>query len=341
MEPMKMISVAFFCCAGVLSAQETLKNYAGKIPLNIGTCVDSNFYQNTQTYSNIVKREFNTVACENEMKPASLQPTQGTFSFTLADKIVAFAQQNNMKIRGHTLVWHNQNPNWLAKGSWTRATLLAVMKAHINGVLGHYKGKIIEWDVVNEAFDDSGAGARRNTFWQNIIGNDYIDSAFTYAYQADPAALLFYNDYSTCTINAKSTAEKLGIKVQEIKSSDEQDYKNSFEVKLNTSKEPVNVMGSIFGKKDPRVIGLNGFNIDFVPTGNMLVCGNKDRPGLIGKIGTLLGENKVNIAHMTWARLRPEGEAITVLNTDQQVGPDVLAKMEAIEDIHWVKPVIL
>ena len=206
MQPMRMIRVAFFCCAGVLSAQETLKNYADKIPLNIGTCVDSNFYQNNQTYSNVVKREFNTVVCENEMKPASLQPTQGVFTFTIADKIVAFAQQNNMKIRGHTLVWHNQNPNWLAKGSWTRQTLLAAMKAHINGVLSHFKGKIIEWDVVNEAFDDNGAGALRSTFWQNIIGSDYIDSAFTYAHQADPAALLFYNDYSTCTINAKSTA---------------------------------------------------------------------------------------------------------------------------------------
>jgi endo-1,4-beta-xylanase len=200
-----MVAV-FFCCTGSLWAQETLKTYADKIPLNIGTCVGSAFDSNDQTYINALKREFNTVVCENAMKPYSLQPSQGSFSFTNADKLVAFAQQNNMKIRGHTLVWHNQNPNWLSKGSWTRATLLAAMKAHINGVLSHFKGKIIEWDVVNEAFDDSGAGARRTSFWQNTIGNDYIDSAFVYAHQADPAALLFYNDYSTCTMNTKSTA---------------------------------------------------------------------------------------------------------------------------------------
>ena len=206
MKTIRMITIAVFFCAGTLFAQETLKNYADKIPLNIGTCVDSNFYQNNQAYITVLKREFNTVVCQNEMKAASLQPTQGTFTFTTPDKLVAFAQQNNMKIRGHVLVWYSQNPNWLANGNWTRTTLLAAMKAHISGVLGHYKGQIFEWDVVNEAFDDNGAGARRSCFWQNIIGNDYVDSAFTYAHQADPAALLFYNDYATCTINAKSTA---------------------------------------------------------------------------------------------------------------------------------------
>jgi Beta-1,4-xylanase len=205
MKKIILLSAALFCTAA-LYAQETLKNYANKIPMNIGTCVGTAFYDNDQTYINTLTREFNTVVCENEMKAGSVEPTQGTFTFTNADKLVAFAQQNNMKIRGHTLVWYNQNPTWLSKGTWTRATLLAAMKAHISGVVGHFKGKILEWDVVNEAFDDNGAGARRTSFWQTTIGNDYIDSAFTYAHQADPAALLFYNDYATCTINAKSTA---------------------------------------------------------------------------------------------------------------------------------------
>jgi endo-1,4-beta-xylanase len=206
MKTIRITGMAVSICFAALYAQETLKNYADKIPLNIGTCVGAAFIQNDQTYINTLKREFNTVVCENDMKAGALQPAQGAFNFTNADKLVAFARQNNMKIRGHTLVWHNQNPNWLSKGSWTRATLLAAMKAHINGVLNHFKGQIIEWDVVNEAFDDNNAGARRSSFWQNTIGNDFIDSAFTYAHQADPAALLFYNDYATCTVNAKSTA---------------------------------------------------------------------------------------------------------------------------------------
>ena len=150
--------MAVFFWAGPLFAQDTLKNYANKIPMNIGACVDSNFYQNNQAYITVLNREFNTVVCQNEMKADALEPTQGVFTFTTADKLVAYAQQNNMKIRGHTLVWYNQNPSWLANGNWTRTTLLAAMKEHISGVLGHYKGKIFEWDVVNEAFDDSGAG---------------------------------------------------------------------------------------------------------------------------------------------------------------------------------------
>ncbi|MBN2037027.1 MAG: endo-1,4-beta-xylanase [Chitinispirillaceae bacterium] len=186
-----------------INGQETLKRYADQHVLNIGVAVGTAFYNNEQAYVDVLKREFNTVVCENEMKPNAMQPTQGTFRFTTADRLVSFAQQNNMKIRGHTLVWHNQNPSWLSNGNWTRQTLLAAMKAHINGVLAHYKGKIYEWDVVNEAFDGANL---RSSFWKNVIGEDYIDSAFVYAHRADPEALLFYNDYSTSTVNAKSTA---------------------------------------------------------------------------------------------------------------------------------------
>nr|MCU0609371.1 endo-1,4-beta-xylanase [Chitinispirillaceae bacterium] len=200
------ILLAGLCCCNFLFAQETLKTHADRLGLNFGTCVGTAFNANEQAYVDILKREFNTVVCENAMKADATEPRQGTFSFTNADKLVAFAQQNSMKIRGHTLVWHNQNPSWLANGTWTRQTLLAAMKAHINGVAGHYRGNIFEWDVVNEAFDDAGAGAMRNSFWRKTIGPDFIDSAFVYAHAADPSALLYYNDYSTITVNAKSTA---------------------------------------------------------------------------------------------------------------------------------------
>ncbi len=199
----KTILLAGLCCGNFLFAQETLKKHADRLGLNFGTCVGTAFYNNEQAYIDVLKREFNTVVCENAMKPDATQPSQGTFRFTNADKLVAFAQQNNMKIRGHTLVWHNQNPSWLANGTWTRQTLLAAMKAHINGVAGHYKGEVFEWDVVNEAFD---GGVLRNSFWKETIGTDFIDSAFVYAHAADPDALLYYNDYSTITVNAKSTA---------------------------------------------------------------------------------------------------------------------------------------
>jgi endo-1,4-beta-xylanase len=122
---------------------------------------------------------------------------------------VEFAQKHNMKVRGHTLVWHAQNPSWLSGGDWTREELLEQMEAHITGVVAHFKGKVFEWDVVNEAFSDrpsNGVNPLRGSFWQRTIGDDFLDSAFTYAHRADPDAILFYNDYSTSNVNSKSTS---------------------------------------------------------------------------------------------------------------------------------------
>jgi endo-1,4-beta-xylanase len=187
-------------------AQESLRKYADKLGIDLGVAVGTAFYNNESGYISVLGKEFNAVVCENEMKAQNTQPSKGAFSFSTADKLVAYAEKNGMKVRGHCFVWHNQNPGWLSGGSWSRETLLAAMKAHITGVATHYKGKIFEWDVVNEAFADGGGGGYRGSFWKNTIGEDFIDSAFSYAHQADPEALLFYNDYSTSTINAKSTA---------------------------------------------------------------------------------------------------------------------------------------
>lgn len=194
----------------VVNGQETLRSYADKIGLNIGTCTFSSAYRTDQTYSNVLKRDFNTIVAENEMKASSLQPTRGQFSFSKADDMVKFAEENNMKVRGHVLVWHAQNPSFLQSGTWTKQTLLVAMKEHINGVLGHFKAKnktVFEWDVVNEAFHNDGTnGTLRSSFWKNTIGEDFIDSAFTYAHRADPNVLLYYNDYNTSNVNTKSTA---------------------------------------------------------------------------------------------------------------------------------------
>ena len=188
------------------SEQQRFHWLADQINLNIGTTVGSAFYQNEQMYKDVFSREFNTVVCENEMKPYSLQPQQGNFDFTTPDKLVDFAESNNMRIRGHTLIWHSQNPSWLENGNWSRSELLAIMKEHITQIMSHYKGKIFEWDVANECITDGSNNTLRDSFWQKTIGNDYLDSAFTYARQADPDALLFYNDYSTETKNSKSDA---------------------------------------------------------------------------------------------------------------------------------------
>ena len=154
---------------------------------------------------------------------------------------------------------------------------------------------------------------------------------------------LFARGYSEVVnlINAKSTAKKLGIKVNEIKSSDEKNFKSVIEVKLNTSAGLFSAQGTIFGKNNLRIVNFKGYELDFDPDGYLLICGSKDRPGLIGEIGTVLSKNSINIGHMSWVRLSAHGDAIVVLNTDEKVGKDIIAEVDKINDIRWAKSIEL
>ncbi|NLL06241.1 MAG: carbohydrate-binding protein, partial [Clostridiaceae bacterium] len=173
--------------------------------ITFGTCVNTPWFSNQtdSTYNNILKNEFAMVVAENEMKVDAIQPSQNNFNFRNGDKLVDFAMSNNMTVRGHTLVWHAQIPSFMQNWNGNRDGLISVMNNHINTTMQHYKGKVAEWDVVNEACDDSGNGLRRSV-WTNKIGNDFIDIAFQTARKADPSALLFYNDYNIEDMGAKS-----------------------------------------------------------------------------------------------------------------------------------------
>ncbi|XEC93964.1 endo-1,4-beta-xylanase [Paenibacillus tarimensis] len=142
---------------------------------------------------------FNSVTAENEMKFISLHPEEDRYSFEDADRIAAFARNHGMKLRGHTLVWHNQTSDWLfqdKEGVVDKRTLLARMKFHIDTVVKRYKHDIYCWDVVNEAVADEGPNLLRASKWLDIAGEEFIACAFEYAHEADPQALLFYNDYN-------------------------------------------------------------------------------------------------------------------------------------------------
>jgi len=143
-------------------------------------------------------KNFNSITAENEMKWERIHPAPGVYSFAKADSIAEFAQKNNLVLIGHVLVWHSQTPDWVFRDSvgntLKRDALLARMKDHIFTVVGHFKGKVKGWDVVNEAIDDN--GAMRKSLWYQIIGEDYIQKAFEYAHEADPDAELYYNDYN-------------------------------------------------------------------------------------------------------------------------------------------------
>ncbi|WP_410571180.1 endo-1,4-beta-xylanase [Amycolatopsis sp. cmx-4-61] len=161
----------------------------------------ANSHLGESAYTATLDREFTGVTPENEMKWDATEPSRGSFRFTGGDAIVSHAQSHGQKVRGHTLVWHAQLPGWVS-GIGSGSDLLAAMRNHINGVAGHYRGKIAYWDVVNEAFNED--GTRRASVFQQRIGNSYLEEAFRAARAADGSAKLCYNDYNTDNENAKS-----------------------------------------------------------------------------------------------------------------------------------------
>jgi endo-1,4-beta-xylanase len=154
-----------------------------------------------------IAHHFNMLVAENVMKPEALAPKrEGEYDFAAADALVNFALAHGMKVRGHTLMWHRQMPPWFFKdgtGTVSRSVLVARVERYIADVVGHFKGRVFAWDVLNEAVavDEPGAEADENGLrlgdLRKIIGPEYIEIVFRAAARADPSALLFYNDYET------------------------------------------------------------------------------------------------------------------------------------------------
>jgi endo-1,4-beta-xylanase len=174
-----------------------IKDAAAKVYMNFGAATDR-----PSSFSSILKTDFNMLVCENAMKWDGTEPSQGKFNYNGGDVVVKFADSNNMRVRGHTFVWTPQTPQWVQ--SLSRQDMLAAMKNHILNVGAHWKGKILEWDVVNEMIADGG-NSLKSTYWRQKIGDDFIDSAFVYAHQADPGAYLYLNDYGAEGMNTKAS----------------------------------------------------------------------------------------------------------------------------------------
>jgi len=172
-------------------------------------------FMNDSLVVDLLKTHFNILTPENQGKWGPIHPQPDKWNFKPMDDLVAFADSNNMQVIGHTLVWHSQTPNWVFedenKQPLSREQLLLRMQEHINTVMGRYKGKILGYDVVNEAVLDGDASEEilRNSKWRQIIGDDYLLQAFTFAKQADPDAQLYYNDYDMCDPVKRDRAVKL------------------------------------------------------------------------------------------------------------------------------------
>jgi endo-1,4-beta-xylanase len=198
--------IALISPATSMAQDRPLRAPADERGFFIGAAVAMSPFRNEPQYLNTLRREFNIIVAENAFKMDAVRPSRTTFNFTDTDALVSFAQANNMRVRGHTLVWHNQIPGWLVNGNFTRDQVIDIMREHIFTLVGRYRGLVWSWDVVNEAINDSNGGMRTDSFWYQRIGPEYIRLAFEFARQADPDATLYYNDYSIEGINTKSNA---------------------------------------------------------------------------------------------------------------------------------------
>ena len=191
----------------------TLRQVAEARHILMGTAAAPR-YLDEADYSAILGSEFSELEPENQMKFQMIHPRPDSdanpYDFKPADVLVDFAQSHNMLLRGHTLVWHNQIPDWVKQGHYTEPQLATILKNHIDSVVAHYASKVYAWDVVNEAFKDD--GTMRDTIWCNQPGigagkgTQYIKQALRWAHTADPKAKLFYNDYDAEVVNKKSDA---------------------------------------------------------------------------------------------------------------------------------------
>lgn len=195
---------------------DTLRKLADLRGIYVGAAVtfpSGNNAGNRPEYERVLRTSFNGVVAENAMKFQNLSNARGVYNFGPADAIADFADSNGMKLRGHTFVWHSQTANWfnnLSGALASRDTTLKIMRQHIDTLGKRYKGRVHEWDVVNEAIAQNGGPspnyrAGGNSRWYDRVGGiDYIDSAFKWAQMVDTNALLFYNDFGGEGMNAKS-----------------------------------------------------------------------------------------------------------------------------------------
>ena len=174
-------------------AKKTPKDYAAKHGFKTGIAVETGDMYN-EDHLKIIRENSSIIVAGNCMKWANLRPNKTFWNWSDVDHLIEFAEKNKMAVKWHTLFWHNQNPGFLSSLLKTREQALEVMDEHITTIMTRYKGRISEYDVVNEMFNED--GTMRETLWYKAIGKDYIEHALIKAHETDPDAKLFLNEYN-------------------------------------------------------------------------------------------------------------------------------------------------
>ncbi|MCE6008133.1 endo-1,4-beta-xylanase [Acinetobacter soli] len=174
----------------------TIASLAKNKKINFGFAINYDQLHEDKLFREIIKNEASIIVPTNALKWKNLNPEPNVYNFNQADYIVDFAVKNKIKVRGHTLVWHNQIPNYILENQ-NPIEAKKILKAHINLVVSRYKNKIESWDVVNEVINpsDKKPNGLRNSYWYKMLGEQYIDIAFHQAHEADPNAILVYNEW--------------------------------------------------------------------------------------------------------------------------------------------------
>jgi endo-1,4-beta-xylanase len=188
----------YFCVQAQQSNNKGLKEYF-KDYFTIGVAVSPRALKTDE--AQLILKEFNSMTPENAMKMGPIHPFENQYNWAGGDSIAAFAKRNGLKLRGHCLCWHNQTPRWLFFDSSTnqqvtKEVLLKRLKDHITAVVTRYKDVVYAWDVVNEVISDKPEEYFRPSLWYQVCGEEFVAKAFQWAHEADPKALLFYNDYN-------------------------------------------------------------------------------------------------------------------------------------------------
>jgi endo-1,4-beta-xylanase len=169
----------------------------------VGAAVDPTLLATDDAYVRTLLREFSAITPENVMKWGPVHPAERRWDFGPADQLAEFAEAHGLGVHGHTLVWHRQLPDWV-DSAMSPARLARALGAHVESLVGRYRGRVGSWDVVNEAIADGGGW--RSTVFLRALGRSYVAEAFRLAHAVDPSARLYYNDYGAEGAGPKSDA---------------------------------------------------------------------------------------------------------------------------------------
>ena len=210
-----LLSFAMFVNTQTVVAQNTSATSLKEVFKNdflIGTAINTQQIEEKDTASDrLIKQQFNAVTPENVMKAEVIQPGWDKYNFDLADKLVAYAKKNNIKVNAHNLIWHSQLPSFM-RHMQDADSVRKYFVNHINTVAARYDGKVYSWDVVNEALNED--GTLRNSIFLQKLGDDYVVEAFRLAQKASPHSKLYYNDYNIEQPQKRAGAIALIKKIQ-------------------------------------------------------------------------------------------------------------------------------